>query len=650
MIRSMGKVTSLLVAAATITSLMPLSGVNAAEIKRISADDGTIYNAIAYKDGKAYIDGEINDDEEAYYLSNGKFNKLEDVDSGDDADLFGEKYLDISDGDYTIDLDKGSVTDDDIKGDTADDAASSLRKRIKDDTDDRYNEYFSNNIIDENESDTEDLTRLNIIPGAKYNAPWYYTQYKAADRAISDNVNGLNGIDASKQFFNVYTDTKGNYIDADYNLGKVKVTTTAASASSTTLTKTETIENTNDTYDVADGVINGTSIDGSDKLSASVVQDRLLTQDKDYIYRLATVKITVTTGAAATISEINGVKVDTNNSNNIFKVENNGQVVSFKAIQKISKTQDSDDVDGANYAKNVTTYALSDEDAKNLEGEDLFSDGYTKFTVGNGKLIAYNTEMNDYKKVVVRAYTLKSSSGYYYADEEDESKEDCEISSQDSNKSAVDIDSDGNLWRLDGGYIYKFDNTDDWDKVYRVDGSFDEFSVYDKDNMIAWSEDDDVYSLIGGKTSNDDSDDTPVVQTGWVQDANGTWSYIKADGNKATGWVQDGSTWYYFKADGTMATGWVQDGSTWYYFQSWGGMQTGWLNNNGTWYYLQSWGGMKTGWLNDNGNWYYLQSWGGMQTGWFNDNGTWYYLYSNGVMAANTVVNGYNLSASGAWV
>lgn len=59
---------------------------------------------------------------------------------------------------------------------------------------------------------------------------------------------------------------------------------------------------------------------------------------------------------------------------------------------------------------------------------------------------------------------------------------------------------------------------------------------------------------------------------------------------------------------------------------------------------------MKTGWLNDNGNWYYLQSWGGMQTGWFNDNGTWYYLYSNGVMAANTVINGYNLSASGAWV
>ncbi|NRT74140.1 glucan-binding YG repeat protein [Clostridium beijerinckii] len=59
---------------------------------------------------------------------------------------------------------------------------------------------------------------------------------------------------------------------------------------------------------------------------------------------------------------------------------------------------------------------------------------------------------------------------------------------------------------------------------------------------------------------------------------------------------------------------------------------------------------MKTGWFNDNGTWYYLNGSGAMQTGWLNDNGTWYYLYSNGSMAANTVINGYKLSASGAWV
>ncbi|AJH01782.1 cell wall-binding protein [Clostridium beijerinckii] len=648
MIRGMGKVTSLLVAAATVASLVPFSGANAAEVKRINSDDGTIYNAIAYKDGKFFIDGEINDDEDAYYVANGKFNKLDDIDSGDGDDtvLFGEKYLDVSDGDYTIDLDKGSVTDDDIKGDTAEDAADNLRRKIKNDTDDRYDEYFAKSIIDENESDTEDLTKLNLIPGAKYKAPWYYTQYKAAARAISDNVNGLKDVsDAGDKVFNVYTDTKGNYIDADYNLGKVKVTTTSSSAS----TKTETIENTNDKYDASGA---------NDALTASVSQDKVLAQDENYIYRLATIKINITTGAAATISEINGIKLNPTNTNDkpqIFTVENDGRTVSFKAIQKISKAQNSDDVDGANYAKTVTTYALSDEDGKNLDGTELFSNdnlknNYTKFTVATGKLIAYNTEINDSKEVTVRAYSLKTKGGYYYADEEDQSKEDCEVSSQDGKTSAVQTDVDGNLWRLDGGYIYKFDNTDDWDKVYKVDGSLDELSVYDKDNMIAWSEDDDVYSLIGGKQSNNDPDDTPVVKTGWVQATDGTWTYNKEDGTKATGWLNLNGTWYYLKADGVMTTGWLNLNGTWYYLNSSGAMATGWLNLNGTWYYLNQSGAMATGWANVNGTWYFLNGSGAMATGWLNDNGTWYYLYSNGSMAANTVINGYRLSASGAWV
>ncbi|GEA30466.1 N-acetylmuramoyl-L-alanine amidase family protein [Clostridium diolis] len=626
MFKRANKITSLLIAAASVMSLVPAY---AADVKKIDSDDGTVYNAVAYKDGKFFVDGEINDDEEAYYVSDGKFNKLEDIDSGDDADLFGEKYLDINDGDYTVDLDKGSITDDDTKGDTADDASADLRKKIKDDTDDRYDEDFANNIIDENKDDTEDLTKLNILPGAKYKSPWYYTQYKAADKAVNDNVNGLKGTDASKQFFNVYTDTKGGYIDADYNLGKVKVTTTADGAS----TKTETIENTNDKYDAAGK---------DDALTASVSQDKILTQDDDYIYRLATIKVNVTTDAAATarISEINGVELNPENANDkpqIFKVENDGRTVSFKAIQKISKAQDSDDVDGAKYAKTVTTYALSDEDGKNLDAKDLFlnTDGTinedTKFTVANGKLIAYNTEMNEYKKVVVRAYSLKTKGGYYYADEEDESKEDCEVSSQDDKTSAVQTDVDGNLWRLDGGYIYKFDNTDDWDKVYKVDGSFDELSVYDKDNIAAWSEDDDVYSLIGGKSSDDDNNTNPPTTTsGWVQAADGTWTYNKEDGTKATGWLNLNGVWYYLNTDGVMATGW--------------------LNLNGVWYYLNPSGAMATSWLNLNGTWYYLNSSGAMATGWLNDNGTWYYLNTSGAMLSNTTVDGYVLGSNGAWI
>ncbi|MBC2455734.1 N-acetylmuramoyl-L-alanine amidase family protein [Clostridium beijerinckii] len=571
MFKRANKITSLLVAAASVMALVPAY---AADVKKVDSEDGTVYNAVAYKDGKYFVDGEINDDEEAYYVADGKFNKLEDVDSGDEAVLFGEKYLDVSDGDYTVDLDKGSVTDDDVVGDTADDAAAALRKKIKDDTDDRYNEDKADDIKKE-----EDLT---LIPGAKYGKVWYSTTY---DQTASKTANATAGS------FNVFTDTDGNYIDADYNLGKLKVTTTATGASGD---KTVTIENTNDTYDTQSA---GTTIVGKDALSASVRQKKVLTQDADYIYRL--VEVTVKTTNAARVTEINDIKLGDIESNSVFTGVGT-DTVSFPAIQKISKAQDSDDVDGAKYAKTVTTYALSNDSGSKLDEQGLFIDGNgdavttTKYTVANGKLIAYNTDINSNKKVTVDAYTLKTKGGYYYADEEDKSEEDCEVSAQDSNTAAVQTDVDGNLWRLDGGYIYKFDNTDDWDKVYKVDGSFDELSVYDKDNMVAWSEDDDVYSLIGGKSDDNKGDDqgtTPVVKAGWAQTSAG-WTYVKADGTKATGWLQDGGAWYYLKADGTMATGWVQDGATWYYLNGSGAMQTGWLNDNGTWYYLNGSGAM----------------------------------------------------------
>ncbi|MFW2501163.1 N-acetylmuramoyl-L-alanine amidase family protein [Clostridium diolis] len=570
MFKRANKITSLLVAAASVMALVPAY---AADVKKVDSEDGTVYNAVAYKDGKYFVDGEINDDEEAYYVADGKFNKLEDVDSGDEAVLFGEKYLDISDGDYTVDLDKGSVTDDDVKGDTADDAAAALRKKIKDDTDDRYLESDAEGVKNED--------ALAIIGGAKYDKPWYATTYKASTKAVADKVNGIDTLAADKQVFNVYTDTNGAYIDADYNLGKVKVTTTADGAK-----KEVTVENTNDTYDAA-----GSSDSGKDKVSASVTQTAVLTQDKDSIYRL--VEVTVKTGHGV-ITEINGVDLSKIGAKTVFTGAGTDEVT-FPAIQKISKAQDSGDVDGAKYAKTVTTYTLSDDSGNQLDQEGLFigAPATTKYTVANGKLIAYNAD-GDAKKVTVDAYTLKTKGGYYYADEEDKSSEDCEVSAQDKTTPAVQTDVDGNLWRLDGGYIYKFDNTDDWDKVYKVDGSFDELSVYDKDNMAAWSEDDDVYSLIGGKSDDNKGDDqgtTPVVKAGWTQTSAG-WTYVKADGTKATGWLQDGGAWYYLKADGTMATGWIQDGATWYYLNGSGAMQTGWLNDNGTFYYLNGSGAM----------------------------------------------------------
>lgn len=170
---------------------------------------------------------------------------------------------------------------------------------------------------------------------------------------------------------------------------------------------------------------------------------------------------------------------------------------------------------------------------------------------------------------------------------------------------------DGNIYVLDSGYIKKFDGTNDWTKIYKVDGSFDSLSVYDNDNMVVWSQHDEAYSLIGGKKQND----TPSVVKGWVQSKDGTWSYNKADGTKAIGWIQDGANWYYTNASGVMQTGWQYVGGMWYY-----------LNPTSD--------GVK----------------GAMKTGWINDNGTWYYCNSSGAMLANTVINGYVLGSNGAWI
>lgn len=136
MLKRMNKATSLLVAAAAIISIMPA---NAADYKKIDSQEGTIYNAMAYKDGKFYIDGEVNNkDESAYYLSNGKYNNLSNIDSGSSIKTYGSKYLDVQGEDHFIDLNNGSVTDDSIKENSQDDASAALRKNLKKDTDGRY--------------------------------------------------------------------------------------------------------------------------------------------------------------------------------------------------------------------------------------------------------------------------------------------------------------------------------------------------------------------------------------------------------------------------------------------------------------------------------------------------------------------------------
>jgi len=578
MFKRANKITALLVAAASMMSVVPAM---ASDYKKVDSQDGIVYGAVAYKDGQALIDGEVDGNDGAYYLADGKYTELDDVDSGSDYFAYGDKYAKVNaDGDYFVDLTSGSVTDESVDENDVDDAASALRKKAKDV--DRYN------------NDTSTIADLKLISGNKFADSWYEVDTTSANKytIVGYAGNGSNEVvNAGNVTPNIYTDKSGNYIDADYNLGKIKVETTKANA---------TIENSVDKEDLIDATAGTTST------YAEVAAVKTLGQDADYIYRYAEITVNVVGAGNANLD----VKIN----NKHFTTNATGQVM-LPVIQKISKAQASDDIEEAKYAKTVYNYVISDDSAV-LDGTTTTGNiGFIKndaeaASVIGGKLVAYDTTSTLADTVQVQAMTLKQKNGYYYTDLEDRATETPEYST-DLGKTAVDTDVDGNIYVLDGGYVKEFDGTDDWNKVYKVDGSFDSLSVYDKDNMVAWSQGDEIYSVIGGKTTDTTTEPTtPVVTAGWAQAANGAWTYNKADGTKATGWLLDGATWYYLKADGVMATGWVQDGATWYYTNASGAMQTGWIN----------------------------------------DNGTWYYTNASGAMLANTTVDGYVLGASGAWV
>lgn len=87
--------------------------------------------------------------------------------------------------------------------------------------------------------------------------------------------------------------------------------------------------------------------------------------------------------------------------------------------------------------------------------------------------------------------------------------------------------------------------------------------------LVVWNEDDGIYSIINSKASTVANNTTTTaaatvstVVVGWLKGTDGTWTYVKADGSKATGWLQDGNTWYYLNESGVMLSNTTVDGYT----------------------------------------------------------------------------------------
>ena len=85
MIKRTNKITALLVVAASIMSIVPAM---AADSTRLGTKDGTVIDAVAFKDGKYVYRGYRTDDdnEGIYYNAGDKDKSLDDV---EDADIKG---------------------------------------------------------------------------------------------------------------------------------------------------------------------------------------------------------------------------------------------------------------------------------------------------------------------------------------------------------------------------------------------------------------------------------------------------------------------------------------------------------------------------------------------------------------------------------
>ena len=632
MFRRSSKMTALLVAAAAVVSIVPAS---AAE--RLGNKEGNITTGIAFDGGYIFDGYRTDDDDAALYYNNGSKDVNVDEDEDYDYDYmtkYGTKYALVYDGNepYVVDLKTGKIDDEESLADKYENSQTKLKTALK--KADRYGKEIkepSLSLVDAKIGSTTSAAVSDSTVGeaaefvsGKLNDVWYmYTV------APSEGSDGEDDATESGVLFG-FTNESGKYVDAS-NLANIYIYSPEKE-------KTVKIEEYGDEEDL--GYTND--------VTAKLVNLKALTQDENYIYAIATVKVTDKDGNA-----VEGVQ----------------ETQYF--LQKISKEQ-GDKKDGAYVPKSVTSYQIDDnkiyKDDDMNDASKLFStsdetinpeDDYkvVNYTAKNGNI--YVTAVEDesvkvytvkLKKAKVDAYKadgIKEDRDAYVVMQDDDADQDLtdlaltgsDVKNSALQNSAISIDVDGNTWALDKGKIYKFDGSD-FKEMYTCDRSINSLDVYDENNLIAWDSEGDVYTTVSegkaqteedaGVTEDTDTDtnvDT-TVKAGWDKNTDGTWSFYK-DGAKATGWVNDNGTWYYLDATGTMKTGWVQAGA---------------------WYYLNASGAMQTGWINDNGTWYYCNASGAMQTGWLLDGSTWYYLQANGAMAANTTIDGYVLGSNGAWI
>ena len=535
MIKKMSKVTSLIVAAAAVMSLVPATAASAAE--RLETKSGTIESAIAFDGGKYIYEGyKTEDDVNGTYYNNGTSDKLMEDLNADSMSKYGDKYAKVMDGsdEYLVDLSNGQV----LEG-NAQDNIDNLKTKLKATLGktDRYGKVAS----------TGDVT-VNQISTGEFGTSWY--TYVTTGAAATHSG---------------YANEAGKYVDTDYT----------ANISVAVGTKVVKLDKFND-------------LDTTNDIKVNLVNARTIAQDNDYIYRIVDVTFVNAAGTTAApnatyiqkISKAQGSQEDgAYIPNSVASYEVSSAYDSDnadKAVTAISTAQDFRVINGVVYATEndgskvtVTTIKLK-KDKVTLDG------GTTKLDV----YLAEQDVQEDQDIAGANAVSIDVDGNTWALNKGD-------ILKFNGTEFTVVYNVDRTMDTLE---VYNADSLMAWkdgEDVYAVvEKKAVETPVDQTPTPVqnkGW-----VKTATGWTFYNNDGSQ---VKGQWVQDG-GVWYMIKADGIMATGWYNDNGTWYFLQGSGAMKTGWLNDNGTWYYLTGSGAMKTGWLNDNGTWYYLNGSGAM----------------------------------------------------------
>ena len=534
MIKRMSKVTSLLVAAAAVVSLIPATGVSAAE--RLATKEGTIESAIAF-DGKYIFDGyKTADDETGIYYNNGSKDKLlEDVDSV--VGVYGTKYAVVNDGsdEYLVDLSNGNIVEEEI-ADIEDSVKSKLKSTLG--KTDRYGRVAS----------TSDVTLTEITAG-QFGENWYEYTTTGASATHSG-----------------YVSEAGKYIDTD-------LTANVYVFNGTKMVKIQEFGEENKDY----------------KLRVDLVDAETIAEDKDSIYRIVEVSVTDTSTSTTAadhsfyIQKISKAQGST---------EDGAYLPNSVASYEITNAFDSGDADDAKTVLDNLTgadvrvingviYVTTNDGSKvNVTSIKLKKDKVARDTNTATKLDVYLAEKDVDEdqdimgasaiSIDVDGNTWALNKGSIYKFDGTEFKV---VYNVDRAMDTLEVYNSTSLlaWE-DGEDVYATVEK-------AVETPVDPTPVVNKgwvNTASGWT----FYDAVGTQ-----------LKGQWVNDG-GVWYYIKADGVMATGWVKDGANWYFLNASGAMKTGWVKDGANWYYLKASGAMATGWVKDGANWYYLKASGAM----------------------------------------------------------